>query len=114
MLICRQAQKPPHAKVSVLTLRWERGGDGGGGEDAVTPEDDVLALEHLLRERYRYTTHRYSIPSAAGSRSSLKLGISIRSFLESQGPEHLLIMFYAGHSCLDANGDICWARWVLS
>ncbi|KXJ90784.1 hypothetical protein Micbo1qcDRAFT_135059 [Microdochium bolleyi] len=106
MLICRQTQKPLHTKASVLILQWE--GYGGDGDATGTPAADVRALEHVLHERYRYSTHRYSIPSAAGSRSSLKLGVRVRSFLEEQGPDHLLIVVYAGHSGLDPDGEVHW------
>lgn len=103
MFICRQTQKPTHTSVSVLMVRWD-------GEGTETPEADTDTLEHLLRERYGYTIHRYNITSCA--RASLKLGVRIRSFLESQGPEHLLIVYYAGRSVLGTDNELYWTRCV--
>lgn len=103
MCIYRQTQKPAHTSVSVLMLRWD-------GEGTETPKADTDTLEHLLRERYGYTIHRYSI--TAGARASLKLGVRIRSFLESQGPEHLLIVYYAGCSVLGTDNELYWTRCV--
>ena len=104
MFVYRQTQKPAHTSVSVLMVRWD-------GEDTETPKADTDTLEHLLRERYGYTIHRYNITSCA--RASLKLGVRIRSFLESQRPEHLLVVYYAGRSVLGTDNELYWTRCVL-
>lgn len=99
MLIYRQTQRSPYSRVSVLLIRWE--------ED-VAVEQDLVALEQVLRERYNYRTDRWAIPKA--SNPSLKLGIRMTSFLESEAPDHLLIIYYAGHSFVRADNQLFWAR----
>ncbi|KAI8946763.1 hypothetical protein F4801DRAFT_42613 [Xylaria longipes] len=97
MLIYRQSQRSPYSKVSVLLLRWE---------DDTAAELDLVALEQVLRERYSYRTDRWVIPATASP--SMKLGVRMASFLESAGPEHLLIIHYAGHSHVGADKQLYW------
>lgn len=99
MLIYRQSQRSPYSKVSVLLLRWE---------DDTAAELDLVALEQVLRERYSYRTDRWVIPATASP--SMKLGVRMASFLESAGPEHLLIIHYAGYSYVGADKQLYWAR----
>ncbi|KAI0479905.1 hypothetical protein F4859DRAFT_452580 [Xylaria cf. heliscus] len=98
MLIYRQSQRSPYSKVSVLLLRWE---------DDTAAELDLVALEQVLRERYSYRTDRWVIPTIASP--SMKLGVRMASFLESAGPEHLLIIHYAGHSYVGADKQLYWS-----
>ncbi|TRX90250.1 hypothetical protein FHL15_008795 [Xylaria flabelliformis] len=98
MLIYRQSQRSPYSKVSVLLLRWE---------DDTAAELDLVALEQVLRERYSYRTDRWVIPATTSP--SMKLGVRMASFLESAGPEHLLIIHYAGHSYVGADKQLYWA-----
>ena len=97
MLINRQTQKSPYAKVSVLLLTWE---------DDMSTEQDVAALESVLRDRYNYRTDRWSIPAVANP--SIKLGVRVASFLENAQPDHLLIVYYAGHSFLGPDNQVFW------
>lgn len=99
MLIYRQTQKSPYTKTSVLIIRWEE-------DDAI--EHDLVALDHVLRERYNYRTERFSIPTVPNA--SVKLGVQMASFLERASPDHLLIIYYAGHGYVGANNQLYWAR----
>ncbi|KAM0335881.1 hypothetical protein ACHAQA_000932 [Verticillium albo-atrum] len=98
MLIQRQTERLPYAHVSVLLLRWE--------EDT-TVEPDLVALENILRDRYNYATERWNIPTVANP--SIKLGVQMASFLEHGAPDHLLIIYYAGHGYLGADNQLYWA-----
>ena len=97
MLIYRQTQKSPYAKVSALFLTWE---------DDHAAEHEVVALESVLRDRYNYRTESWSIPSVPNP--SVKLGIRVASFLENALPDHLLIVYYAGHSFVGADNQVFW------
>ncbi|KAG7126879.1 hypothetical protein HYQ44_000599 [Verticillium longisporum] len=98
MLIQRQTERLPYAHVSVLLLRWE--------EDT-TVEADLGALETILRDRYNYATECWNIPTVANP--SIKLGVQMASFLEHGAPDHLLIIYYAGHGYLGADNQLYWA-----
>jgi hypothetical protein len=101
MLIYRQSQKSPYSDVSVLALRWE--------EDTAA-EPELAALEQVLHERYNYHTEKWTIPSAANV--SVKLGVRLSAFLERQSPDHLLIIYYAGHAFVGADNQLYWARYA--
>ncbi|ORY57261.1 uncharacterized protein BCR38DRAFT_490230 [Pseudomassariella vexata] len=98
MLIYRQTQRSPYSSVSVLLLRWE-------DDDHV--EQDLVALEQVLRERYNYRTDRWSIPTVPNP--SIKLGVRTASFLENAASDHLLIVYYAGCGYVDSDGQVFWA-----
>ena len=98
MLIHRQTQKYPYTSVSVLMLRWE--------EDA-SVENELLALEKVFREKYNYHTDKWQIPTVPNP--SIKLGVQMASFLENARPDHLLIVYYAGHGYLGADNQLYWA-----
>ncbi|KAI1862619.1 uncharacterized protein JN550_010144 [Neoarthrinium moseri] len=98
MLIYRQSQKSPYSNVSVLILRWEDDGP---------PDPELAALEQVLDERYNYRIERWNIPTKTNP--SLKLGVRMSTFLERQGPDHLLIVYYAGHSYVGVDNQLFWA-----
>jgi hypothetical protein len=101
MLIGEQSQRLRYRKVSVLLLRWE---------DDIPTELDLVALEQVLRERYGYSTERWNIPAIPNP--YMKLGVRMASFLESAGPDHLLIIHYAGYSFNSPDKQLYWARYV--
>lgn len=101
MLIQRSAERPPYTSVSVLLLRWDE-------DTSVEPE--LLSLEGLLRDQYHYRTERWNIPTVANP--SIKLGVQMASFLENARPDHLLIIYYAGHGYVGADDQLYWARLV--
>ena len=99
--IQQQTLKPKHSSVSVLMLRWE--------EDT-SVEQDLLALERVFRERYHYQTDRWAIPTVPNP--STKLGVRMASFLDNARPDHLLVIYYAGHGYVGPDNQLFWARWV--
>lgn len=104
MLIYRQSQKSPYTNVSVLILRWEE----EESEDGVPVDQELAALEQVLRERYNYRSERWNIPTKPNA--SVKLGVRIQSFLERQSPDHLLIVYYAGYAYVGTDNQLFWAR----
>ncbi|KAL2023101.1 hypothetical protein VTK56DRAFT_3707 [Thermocarpiscus australiensis] len=94
----QQTLRPKHTSVSVLMLRWE--------EDT-SVEQDLLALERVFRERYHYHTDRWAIPTVPNP--SIKLGVQMASFLDNARPDHLLIIYYAGHGYLGPDNQLYWA-----
>ena len=101
MLFKRQGDLPPYRSVSVLLLRWD--------EDT-SVDKDLVALEELFKRRFNYQTDRWNIPSVANP--SIKLGIQMASFLEHAKPNHLLIIYYAGHGYLGTDNQVYWA-WLV-
>jgi hypothetical protein len=103
MLIQRQAERkaepPQYTDVSVLMLRWE-------GDDS--PESDLNALDQLFQTSYGFRTQRWHIPSCPNPVT--KLSVQIDSLLENPRPDHLLIIYYAGHGYTGADGQLYWAR----
>lgn len=98
MLIQRQTERPPHSDVSVLLLSWE--------EDH-TVDEDVAAVEQVMQKQYGFTTKRWQIPTVPNP--SIKLGVQMASFLENARPNHLLIIYYAGHGYAGPDGQLYWA-----
>ncbi|KAI5861215.1 hypothetical protein GGS23DRAFT_158421 [Durotheca rogersii] len=98
MLIYRQTQKSPYTKASVLLLSWSE-------DNSV--EEDLVGLDQVLRDRFNYRTERFAIPATATA--STKLGIRMASFLERAGPDHLLIIYYAGYAYAGADNQLFWA-----
>lgn len=87
--------------MSVLLLRWE--------EDT-SVEQDLVALERVFRERYNYHTDKWAIPTVPNP--SIKLGVQMASFLDNARPDHLLIIYYAGHGYVGPDNQLYWAWWV--
>ncbi|KAI9150412.1 LOW QUALITY PROTEIN: hypothetical protein HJFPF1_10178 [Paramyrothecium foliicola] len=98
MLIQRQTERIPYSNVSVLLLRWE--------ED-LSVNDDLIDLEQVLQKQYNYHTQQWHIPTVANP--SIKLGVQMAAFLENAKPNHLLIIYYAGHGFVGADGQLYWA-----
>lgn len=97
--IQRQTERPPYRDVFVLLLSWEADS---------TVDEDIFALEQVLRMKYNFHAQRWQIPEV--SNSSIKLGIHIASFLEYARLNHLIIIYYAGYGLLGSDGHIYWAR----
>jgi hypothetical protein len=62
----------------------------------------------VFKERYNYQTDKWTIPSVPNP--SIKLGVQIASFLDNARPDHLLIIYYAGHGYLGTDNQLYWAR----
>lgn len=98
MLIQRQTERHQYSDVSVLLLSWE--------EDLAF-RDDLAALAQVLQKQYNYGTQAWQIPTVANP--SIKLGVQMASFLEHARSNHLLIIYYAGHSYMGSDGHLYWA-----
>ncbi|KAL5889798.1 hypothetical protein ACKVWC_005026 [Pyricularia oryzae] len=98
MLIYRQTQRSPYTSVSVLLLRWE--------EDK-SVEKDLVELEAVLRDRYNYQTDKWTIPSVHNP--SIKLSVQMASYMENARPDHLLVIYYAGHGYVGMDNHLYWA-----
>jgi hypothetical protein len=98
MLIQRQTERMTYSNVSVLLLRWE---------DDVSVDSDLAELETVLQKQYNYSTQRWHIPTVPNP--SIKLGVQMASFLEHARPNHLLIIYYAGHGYVGSDGQLFWA-----
>lgn len=98
MHIYQQTLKPQHTSVSVLMLRWE---------DDTSVEEDMSTLERVFAERYNYHTDKWAIPTVPNP--SVKLGVRMAEFLDNARPDHLLIIYYAGHGYVGADGQLFWA-----
>ncbi|KAG6009014.1 hypothetical protein E4U21_003345 [Claviceps maximensis] len=98
MLIQRQTERPPYSHVSVLLLSW--------AEDP-SVDEDVTAFEAILHNKYNYATRRWQIPTLPNP--SIKLGVQMASFLENARPNHLFIIYYAGHGFVGGDGHLYWA-----
>ncbi|EAQ92260.1 hypothetical protein CHGG_00495 [Chaetomium globosum CBS 148.51] len=96
--IQQQTLRPKHTSVSVLMLRWE--------EDT-SVEPDLLALEQVFHERYHYHIDKWTIPTVPNP--SVKLGVRMASFLDNARPDHLLIIYYAGHGYVGPDNQLYWA-----
>jgi hypothetical protein len=98
MHIYQQTQKSQYTDVSVLLLRWE---------EAESGDKDLLALESVFRERYKYRTHIWHIPTVPNP--SIKLGVQMASFLEHAHADHLLVIYYVGYGFAGPDGQLYWA-----
>ncbi|KFA81982.1 hypothetical protein S40288_04395 [Stachybotrys chartarum IBT 40288] len=98
MLIQRQTERSPYTNVSVLLLRWE---------DDQSVEDDLVALDQILRKEYNFETQQWQIPTVHNP--SIKLGVQMASFLEQARHNHLLIIYYAGYGYVGSDGHLYWA-----
>ncbi|KAI5458888.1 hypothetical protein BGZ63DRAFT_415600 [Mariannaea sp. PMI_226] len=98
MLIQRQTERVPHTDVSVLLLRW--------AEDE-TVDKDLVELDQVFQKQYGFRTEQWHIPTVANP--SIKLGVQMASFLENARPNHLLIIYYAGHGFVGSDGQLYWA-----
>lgn len=93
----KMQRRSRYKNASVLLLRWE--------ED-VAVEPELLALEKVFRERYNYHTDKWAIPTCPNP--SIKLSVQMASFIEHARSDHLLIIYYAGHSYVGADKQVYW------
>ncbi|EPE29352.1 hypothetical protein GLAREA_00512 [Glarea lozoyensis ATCC 20868] len=98
MLIYAQANRSPYTSATVLLLRWE---------DEMSVEPDLSSLEKMFRERFNYRTETWSIPSCPNP--SVKLTMQMAQHIEYARPDHLLIVYYAGHSFIGSDHNLYWA-----
>ena len=93
-----------YKSVEVLALYWEDGDDPGFKEEAHTL-GDVFSVD------FRYNVRYYAIPT---EQSHVELDTRINLMLKYQGhPDHLLILYYAGHGDPNDNaGEEKLAIWA--
>lgn len=94
----KMQRRPPYKNASVLLIRWE---------DDTATERDLVGLENVFREKYHYHTDKWAIPTCANP--SIKLSVQMASFIEARN-DHLLIIYYAGHSYVGPDKEVYWAR----
>ncbi len=81
-------QRSHYTDVSVLLLRW--------AADNLGVIDEVLRLEKTFRERYNFSTEQWDIPSEEPEH---ELTSKMLEFCKGKTKkDHLLILYYAGHS----------------
>lgn len=98
MLIYAESNRPSYTSASVLLLRWE---------DDLTVEEDLSRLEKVFQDRYNFRTESWCIPSDADPGESLSSQLKGR--LEYTRPDHLWIVYYAGHGFVGSDHNLWWA-----
>jgi hypothetical protein len=79
-----------YSRVYVLMLYWE--------EDDLGVAEEVWALQNIFMTSYYYSVRVFEIPSA---KPTTRLQTRIAEFLKHDGPNTLLIVYYAGHAIQD-------------
>ncbi|KAM0744629.1 hypothetical protein ACQRIT_000013 [Beauveria bassiana] len=88
--------------VAALLLSWE-------GESSA--RGNVLEVQRVLENDYRFCTQTFEIPSVENPIT--KLAAPLAAFLERANQSRLLIIYYTGYGFLDPSMQLCWARYVL-
>ena len=88
-----------YSKVEVLLLSWE--------EDDLEVEKELQALRHVFEDLYHYGVQSYKIPNEKPDKA---LKRRVFDFLDYDGEEVLLILYYAGHAktSLQSNEAPMW------
>ena len=76
-----------YSKVQILLLRWE--------DDDLGVEAEVKDLQHVFTDLYGYGVATYEIPTEKPDKA---LKRRVFDFLDHDGDETLLILYYAGHA----------------
>lgn len=107
--ILLHSSRSRYSTVSALLLNWQDDADPGA---RTATEELGNALQHY----YNYTFQIKSIPASDGSKNSWRwLSGVVRDFTENQDQRDVLkIVYYSGHSYLDANREMVLARLVGS
>lgn len=105
--ILLHSSRSRYSTVSALLLHWQD--DEDHGARSATEE-----LGNVLQQYYNYTFRTKSIPASDGSKNSWRwLSGVVRDFTENQDQRDVLkIVYYSGHSYLDANREMVLARLV--
>lgn len=94
-------QASRYSKVDVMLLSWE-------AEDPNLPVSvEINELEDVFTNIYRYDVEKWLIPS---DNCHNLLQTKVLEFLGSNDPEHLKIVYYAGHGKLTNHGQPAWTR----
>jgi hypothetical protein len=92
-------------EVHVLLLSWE--------EDNLGVESEIQRLGGVFSNLYRFDVQEFKIPHKTPGKVTTT---EVSKFLENDGPESLLIVYYAGHARLShrASDPPIWAAYVAS
>jgi hypothetical protein len=101
--VCPTRSQSRYTEVHVLFISWEDGDLEVGSE--------IRRLRHVFKAFYRYAIEEYQIPSRK-SRHSIQ--VRKMEFLKHDSPDHLLIVYYAGHAWprVQGNEPPIWAAYV--
>ena len=91
-----------YSKVSVLLIRW--------AEDDLGTLSELEKLERVFYDGYGYDTRLFDIPEID---SQATLISTIFDFMKSAGRNHLLIVYYGGHSDDSHLEHSLWRRYVI-
>jgi len=91
-----------YKKVSALLLAFAH-----GLEETNHFIHEMHTMEKVLREDYHFATYPYLIPPES---PMLNLHTKLASIGAMHQDNGLLIIFYSGHSYLDQDGKVMWAR----
>jgi Caspase domain len=89
---------PRYSKVFALLIRWE--------EDDLGVITEVEKLKRVFSERYGYETALFDIPEHQSQR---KLNDRVMELIENVSEDHLLIVYYGGHSEFNQQ-HLIWRR----
>ena len=93
---------PRYSRVSVLLIRW--------AQDDLGTLSELEKLERVFHDGYGYDTYCYDIPEVD---SQAKLTSTIFDFIKNAHRDHLLIIYYGGHSDDSHLEHSVWRRCVL-
>jgi hypothetical protein len=79
-----------YTQAHVLTLSWE--------DDDLGVLLEIRQIETIFQTSYRYAVHSWKIPT---EKPATRLQLRLADFLKHDGPETLLIVYYAGHAIQD-------------
>ena len=96
-------RKSRYTGVFVLLLSWE--------DDNLGVTSEINELKDVFNQRYNFKTEEWKIPS---NRSHNKLGRRLLEFLDHEGKENLLIVYYGGHGFMDDNRQCIWSRYIAN
>ena len=77
-------------------------------EDSLGVVSEVELLRTLLRDTYHYETEDFAIPNTRAQRATLDRILDFKD--EYADPDHLLIVYYAGHAERAQHNHCIWRR----
>lgn len=92
---------PRYSRVSVLLIRW--------AQDDLGTLSELEKLERVFHDGFGYDTYCYDIPEVD---SQAKLTSTIFDFIKNADRDHLLIIYYGGHSDDSRLEHSLWRRCV--
>jgi hypothetical protein len=94
-----------YSEVYVLLMSWE--------DDTLGVETEMRLLGKVFSNLYRYEVQEFKIPTKTPGKATMR---EVSRFLENDGLDNLLIVYYAGHArlSLQANEPPIWVAYVFS